>query len=267
MNLLRNSESLTSKGDDIQIGHLGFNPTIKVSHVSLKYPTRNFPALNKATFTIESGEFVAIIGSTGAGKSTLVDLILGVLIPDSGQILIGDLHPLEAVTQWPGAISYVPQDSFIIQGTIRQNVTMGYPIESCSDKIIWEALEMAKLADFVKTLHLGLENLVGDRGTFMSGGQRQRLGIARSLLTKPKLLILDESTSSLDLKTEYEIIKSIKELKGRMTIVMIAHRLSTIKDADKIIYLDEGIIKHIGKFEDVRLNVPQFEEQLKILER
>ena len=126
---------------------------------------------------------------------------------------------------------------------------------------------MAQLSDFVKTLPLGLDNLVGDRGAFMSGGQRQRLGIARSLLTKPKLLILDESTSSLDLITEYEIIKSIKELKGNMTIVMIAHRLSTIKEADKIIYLDQGSIKHVGKFNEVRLNVPQFEEQLKILEK
>ena len=265
--LVSNVENLTSRGDDIQISHIGFKPTIKVSQVSLKYPTRNFPALNAANFTIDSGEFVAIIGSSGAGKSTLVDLILGVLMPDSGSILIGGMHPLEAVTQWPGAISYVPQDSFIIQGTIRQNIIMGYPAESCSEKIIWEALEMAQLSDFVKTLPLGLDNLVGDRGAFMSGGQRQRLGIARSLLTKPKLLILDESTSSLDLITEYEIIKSIKELKGNMTIVMIAHRLSTIKEADKIIYLDQGSIKHVGKFNEVRMNVPQFEEQLKILEK
>jgi ABC-type multidrug transport system fused ATPase/permease subunit len=254
-------------GNVIKYSHKGFIPKVTVDNINFTYPTRNIPAIKSATFEVESGEFVAIIGPSGSGKSTLVDLILGVLTPSSGCISIGNNKPLDAIRKWPGAIAYVPQNSFIIQGSIRENITLGFPNDKSNDEKIWEALEVAQLANFVKSLPLSLDNYVGDGGVLLSGGQRQRLGIARSLLTKPKFLILDESTSSLDMLTESELLKSILSDKHEMTVISIAHRLSTVKQASKIIYISDGEILCIGTFDEIRKKIPYFENQLKILEK
>jgi ABC-type multidrug transport system fused ATPase/permease subunit len=254
-------------GNVIKYSHKGFIPKVTVDNINFTYPTRNIPAIKSATFEVESGEFVAIIGPSGSGKSTLVDLILGVLTPSSGCISIGNNKPLDAIRKWPGAIAYVPQNSFIIQGSIRENITLGFPNDKSNDEKIWEALEVAQLANFVKSLPLSLDNYVGDGGVLLSGGQRQRLGIARSLLTKPKFLILDESTSSLDMLTESELLKSILSDKYEMTVISIAHRLSTVKQASKIIYISDGEILCIGTFDEIRKKIPYFENQLKILEK
>jgi ABC-type multidrug transport system fused ATPase/permease subunit len=153
----------------------------------------------------------------------------------------------------------------IFDGSIRSNVAMGFPDLSQSDDLIWQALDVAQLSEFVKQLPDGLDNQVGERGTKLSGGQRQRLGIARAMYTKPKLLVLDEATSSLDGQTESDISDSIQLLKGNVTVLMIAHRLSTVRNASRVIYMEGGNIKASGNFEEVRRQVPEFDRQSNLM--
>ena len=187
------------------------------------------------------------------------------LNPSSGSTLISGLPPIEAVSKWPGAIAYVPQDIFISNGTIRENVSLGYPLHEATDDLVLEALQIAQLDSFVASLPLGIDTPVGDRGARLSGGQRQRLGIARAMFTKPRLLVLDEATSALDGVTEASISDSINVLKGRVTLVLIAHRLSTVLNADKIAYLSEGKVISVGTFDEVRSSVPDFDVQAKLM--
>jgi ABC-type multidrug transport system fused ATPase/permease subunit len=163
----------------------------------LTYPSKTIPAVDGVSLEINPGEIVAIVGSSGAGKTTLVDLLLGVLDADAGEVLISGLPPLECFSNWPGAVSYVPQDVLVSNGTIRENVAMGFPKIEATDELVWNALNIAQLDEFVRSLANGLDTPVGDRGTRISGGQRQRLGIARAMFTKPMMLVLDEATSSL----------------------------------------------------------------------
>jgi ABC-type multidrug transport system fused ATPase/permease subunit len=157
----------------------------------------------------------------------------------------------------------VPQDIFISNGTIRENVSLGYPLDEATDELVMEALQIAHLDSFVMSLPLGIDTPVGERGARISGGQRQRLGIARAMFTKPQLLVL--ATSALDGLTEASISDSINELKGRVTLVLIAHRLSTVLNADKIAYLSAGKVVSIGTFNEVRTRVPDFDIQAKLM--
>ena len=185
--------------------------------------------------------------------------------PDSGKVKISEHSSLDAISRWPGSIAYVPQDVLIIEGTIRDNVSMGFPASVVTDYLIWEALKVAKLDKFVEELKDKLDAKVGDRGFKLSGGQRQRLGIARAMFTKPKLLVLDEATSSLDGQTEFDIGQSIRALHGSVTVIMIAHRLSSVRNVDKIIYLEDGKIKVIGNFLEVRKAIPDFDSQARLM--
>ena len=247
------------------IEHIGFVPTIEVKDLFFKYPNSEFVAVDGQNFSIAAGSSVAVVGSTGAGKTTAVDLILGLLEPEDGLVLISGLKPQEAIVRWPGAISYVPQDVVISNGTIRENVGLGFKSEYVSEELVWDAIKAAQLDSYVSTLPLGLNTQVGERGTRMSGGQRQRLGIARALFTKPKLLVLDEATSALDGETEAAISKAVQDLRGSVTVIMIAHRLSTVRNADSVVYMDKGRIKSIGTFEEVRTSVPDFDRQAKLM--
>ena len=152
-----------------------------------------------------------------------------------------------------------------MNGTMRSNISMGFPIESATDELVLKAVHIAQLDDYINGLELGLETLVGDRGTKMSGGQRQRLGIARALFTQPRLLILDEATSSLDGETEANISDALQGLRGEVTVIVIAHRLSTIRNADEVVYLDGGRILARGTFEQVRAAVPDFDSQASLM--
>jgi ABC-type multidrug transport system fused ATPase/permease subunit len=247
------------------ISHLGFIPTIEVKDLFFRYPNSEFAALDGQNFSITSGSSVAVVGSTGAGKTTAVDVILGLLEPEDGSVMISGMKPLDAIVRWPGAVSYVPQDVVISNGSIRDNVGLGYKSEFVSEELVWDAIKAAQLEIYVNSLPLGLDTQVGERGTLMSGGQRQRLGIARALFTKPKLLVLDEATSALDGETEAAISKAIQDLRGSVTVIMIAHRLSTVRNADSVIYMDKGQIKSIGTFEQVRAAVPDFDRQAKLM--
>ena len=248
-----------------ETSHTGFNGKVKIEDISFTYPAKSLKALNGISLTIDSGQSLAIVGPSGAGKTTLIDVLLGVLPPDHGQIFVSDKLPLDAISEWPGAMAYVPQDVLIARGSIRKNVALGFPIEVASDELVWRAIRDAQLEDFVKSLPEGLDSEVGQRGTRISGGQRQRLGIARAMFTRPKLLVLDEATSSLDGQTEADISAAIQGLHGSVTIVMIAHRLSTVLHADQVIYMSEGKILSQGTFSEVRAAVPDFDRQAELM--
>jgi ABC-type multidrug transport system fused ATPase/permease subunit len=191
--------------------------------------------------------------------------MLGILLPDAGSIILSNQSIGQSVKDWPGALSYVPQEVALMNGTIRENVAMGFAAEFVPEAKILEALEMAQLKDFALSLPEGIDTLIGERGTRLSGGQKQRLGIARALFTKPKFIILDEATSSLDGLTENDISSAIQKLRGAVTVVMIAHRLSTVKSSDQIIYLSNGRLISKGSFEQVRSAVPDFDHQAQLM--
>lgn len=251
--------------DEVDILHVGFESEIRIANASLTYPNSPTPAISDISLIIPSGASVAFVGPSGAGKTTIIDVLLGVLNPDQGNVLISGLPPLLAVAKWPGAVSYVPQDVVIAAGTIRENVALGYPPEVATDELVMSALKVAHLDKFVAELPQGLETEVGERGAKISGGQRQRLGIARAMFTRPHLLVLDEATSALDGETEASITQAIHELRGSTTVVMIAHRLSTVRNADIVVYLSGGNIIAKGTFDEVRNIVPDFDRQAKLM--
>jgi len=245
--------------------HVGFTPQIKISSIDFTYPNSSKLAIDNLSLEISPGKVAAIVGSSGAGKSTLVDILLGNLEPKKGQVTICDLSPKEVISKWPGAIAYVPQDTIIFEGTIRENISVGYPIGDATDERINDALETAQLLEFVNSLPSGAETFVGDRGSQLSGGQRQRLGIARALFTKPKLVVLDEATSALDGKTEHEFTQALEAIKEKTTVILIAHRLSSIMHSDKLIYLEDGKLLAEGSFESVRQAIPNFDVQANLM--
>jgi ABC-type multidrug transport system fused ATPase/permease subunit len=262
---LGSTASIENTHDRLEVLHEGFIPTINMRNVTFTYPNQLTPAVIDISLSIPSGKSVAFVGSSGAGKTTIVDILLGVLLPDQGRVEISGLNPQSAVAKWPGALSYVPQDVVISAGTIRENVALGYPLSEASDERVFEALKIAQLEHFINAMPQGVDTQVGERGTRISGGQRQRLGIARAMFTKPRLLVLDEATSSLDSETEVGISEAIRALKGSTTVVMIAHRLSTVRDADIVICLDKGKILASGTFQEVRDAVPDFDLQAKLM--
>jgi ABC-type multidrug transport system fused ATPase/permease subunit len=268
LELISNLQSVPEiERNDYSIGyrldHLGFNAFLKVESLTYRYPGASKDAISNISFEINPGEFLGIVGESGAGKSTLADLILGLINPTKGQVTISDLSPAEAISRWPGAISYVPQNSFIANTSILNNLKLGYDSSAITLDKIQQVLEITKLREFVGSLPLGLDTNIGESGSRISGGQKQRLGIARALCLNPKMMILDEATSSLDGVTEAEIASSILSLKNSVTLIVIAHRLSTVKHADKIIYLENGAIRAIGSFENLRKLIPEFDAQAK----
>lgn len=249
----------------IRDGYPAFDGAIHVRDVWVTYPGAAEPALVSVDLDAPSGSSVALVGSTGAGKSTLSDIILGVIDPDVGSVTIGGVGPKEAIQRWPGAITYVPQAVALVAGTVRENVALGLPQEMIDDELVWDALRRAHLADFLVDSREGLDTFVGERGFRLSGGQRQRLGIARALYTRPKLLVLDEATSALDSETEQAIIATLEELEGEVTTLTVAHRLATVRRADQLLYLKDGKVMAKGSFEQVRDAVPDFDRQASLL--
>jgi ABC-type multidrug transport system fused ATPase/permease subunit len=238
---------------------------INVQNISYCYPGSVHKAVNNVDLSIKPGKYLAIVGPSGSGKTTLVDLILGILEAQKGVVTIGGKSPSELINANPGIIAYVPQDVILVNGTIRENIAMGFDVDDFSDSDFEEAIDLAQLREMIDTLPEGLDSKLGDKGSNLSGGQRQRIGIARALFTKPKVLILDEATSSLDGSTEANISESLYALRGKITVIVIAHRLSSIMKADEIVYLDSGKIVAAGDFESLRNLVPDFDSQARLM--
>ena len=262
---LRETSDDISDPSDYSFTYTDFVPSLIIEDVSFEYTESSNFSLSKMTINIPAGSSVAIVGPSGAGKTTLVDLILGILEPNAGKVLISGLVPSEAFKKWSGAIAYVPQNVMVSTGTIRENVGLGYPPEIATDQLVLNALQIAQLDSQVLAMPGGLDSPVGENGSQISGGQRQRLGIARAMFTKPKLLVLDEATSSLDGQTEADVTAAIQSLRGRATVIVVAHRLSTARAADQVIYVENGHIRAIGKFDEVRSAVPNFDQQALLL--
>ena len=221
-----------------------FKDSIKMEGVSYCYPNSESVVLDKASFEIKKGESVGIVGSSGAGKTTAVDIILGFLSPRSGQVTVDGVDIERNRKSWLAQTGYIPQMIFLLDGSIRENVAFGTDVEEINDDEIWRALDEAAIADFVRTLPNGIDTQVGERGMRLSGGQRQRIGIARALYRNPEILFFDEATSALDNETETAIMESINCLKGRKTMIIIAHRLSTIENCDHVYRVeDKKVIK------------------------
>jgi ABC-type multidrug transport system fused ATPase/permease subunit len=245
----------------ITTNHKDFSPRVNLKDLKFTYSDAMNDTIQDISLDIDSGRFVALVGPSGGGKSTLIDLILGLLAPSSGTITISGLAPVDAIKKWPGSIGYVPQDVFIENSTIKENICLGFNPTTVSDDLVWQALQLADLSEFVKGLDGQLSYRISDAGKNLSGGQRQRLGIARALLTKPKIVIFDEATSALDAETENRVSESILKLTGECTVIFIAHRLSVVRSADMIYYIDNGRVVNQGTFEELRSINADFNNQ------
>jgi len=238
---------------------------ITLRDVTVTYPGTTKPAVQSISLEVPAGSSIALVGKSGAGKSTLVDLLLGIMEPDRGSVALGGMPPRDLIVAHPGSIGYVPQSVGLVDGTLRDNVALGLLPGMVSDDTIWRALERAHLQDFFRSDRDGLDTRIGENGVKLSGGQRQRLGIARALLLKPNLIVFDEATSALDAETEANVTDLVEELHGTVTSVVVAHRLSTVRNADLVVYMDQGHLVDIGRFEDVRARVPALAHQAELM--
>lgn len=233
-------------------------PAIQVDEIGFCYETSDQPVLNAVSLSISPRTSVAFVGNTGAGKTTLVDIILGLLRPTSGRLLVGDKsiwEDPEAFRAWRQCIGYVPQEIFLMDTTIASNIAFGLDLESLDMAKVEAAARAAMIHDFIsEELPLGYATTVGERGVRLSGGQRQRLGIARALYGEPSILVFDEATSALDGQTERAVMEAIQGLVRSKTVIIIAHRLSTVKACDRIYFLERGTIVAEGTFEELESN-------------
>lgn len=240
---------------------LEFKSSIDISNLYFQYDSYKGFGLTDVSLKIPPGSFTAIVGSSGSGKTTLVDLILGLLTPTSGLIQISEKSPLTVHKQWPGAIAYVPQDVVIVNGSLKENIALGFDVEMIDTERVLKCIKLAHLTNVVNSLPGKLDANLGEKGSKMSGGQRQRVGIARALYTNPSILVLDEATSALDGESEKEINDSLQELIGKITILVISHRLSSVVKADQVLYLEKGRIMASGTFDEVRNLSANFNNQ------
>ncbi len=234
------SAKIVSNSSTIDKDNVKFENGIQIKNINWKYNEKLDYVLENVSFNIQKGEAVALIGPSGAGKTTMADILLGLLIPEEGEVLVDDWNIFEYPEQWSSLVSYVPQTLFLIDDTIRNNIAFGIPEEEIDDEQIWNVLKEAQLKEIVETLPDGLDTNLGEQGLKISGGQRQRIAIARALYSNPEVLILDEATSALDTDTEMAVMESIDALHGKKTLIIIAHRLSTIKMCDKIYEIKDG---------------------------
>lgn len=219
------------------------NSDIRLENIKFTYPNMDEPVLHDISITIPHGTSVGIVGVTGAGKTTLVDIILGLLEPQEGNVFYGDLDIRQDYKQWQERIGYIPQFIYLTDDTIRNNVALGLYEDEIDEARVWKALEDAQIAEFVRGLKDGLDTVIGERGVRLSGGQRQRLGIARALYYNPEVLFFDEATSALDNETEQKVMEAINALSGTKTMIIVAHRLTTIEKCDQILRVVDGTVE------------------------
>jgi ABC-type multidrug transport system fused ATPase/permease subunit len=228
-----------------------FHRSISLEGIVFRFPAAPAPALDGLTIRIPHGTAVGIIGGSGAGKSTAVDVLLGLLEPTEGRVTVDGVDIRDNLRGWQNLVGYVPQSIYLCDESLRENVAFGLPPEEIDEQALERAIRAARLDDFVATLPEGLSTIVGERGVRLSGGQRQRIGIARALYHDPAVLVLDEATSALDTATESEVMAAVNALHGAKTLVIIAHRLSTVEQCDVVYRLDRGRVVGAGSLEEV----------------
>ena len=263
------AHAVTSVGDGLRVAQsseqtqamgapIEFESAIRLENLGLRYPQDTTDSLRDVSLEIPRGARVAFVGSSGAGKTTLANLVLGLLQPTSGRILVDGVDVRENLRAWQDHLGYIPQDIYLIDDTIRRNVAFGLPDEQIDETAVWRALEAAQLTSFVRELEGGLDAQVGERGVRISAGQRQRIGIARALYHDPDVLVLDEATSALDNETERQFAAAINALAHRKTIIIIAHRLTTVRDCDIIYLMERGRVIASGSYDELLVSQPIF---------
>lgn len=240
-------------------------PRIEITNLWLRYPGSEKFSLRDVNLVIPERKVVAIVGPSAAGKTSLVDVLLGIITPSKGDVKISSLSPIQAIKQWPDAISYVPQSVYVANASLRKNIAIGIADSETDDNKVLDAIDKAQLSDLVKILPEGLDSELGEEGNSLSGGQRQRLGIARALYSDPQIIVLDEATSALDGETEKLVADAISTMRESATIILVAHRLSTVRSADLVCYLEDGELVATGTFEEVRRAVPKFNQQANLM--
>jgi len=238
---------------------------VELADLRYRYPGEGADALHGVSLSVEPGAFVALIGPSGAGKSTLAELVLGLALPTGGTVRVGGVEPLALRAAVPGAVSYVPQRPGMVSGTIAENVALGIDDDAIDRDRVHEVLRFAQLEDLVRSLPNGIDTSMGKQSDAFSGGQLQRIGLARALYAQPRLLVLDEATSGLDAGTESIISRSLQELRGSTTLIVIAHRLSTVQHADTVFVVEQGRLTASGDFPTVRSTVPMVAEYVKLM--
>lgn len=232
-------------------GTLEFQREIRVEHLEYQYPEQKGHALRDVSLRIPKHTSVGFVGASGAGKTTIVDVLLGLLEPTAGRVLVDGVDIQERTAAWQRKIGYIPQSIYLTDDTVRGNVAFGMGEAETDDEAVWAALEAAQLRDMVESLPEGLDTMVGERGVRLSGGQRQRIGIARALYHNPEVLVMDEATSALDNQTERQFVEALERLQGSHTLVVIAHRLSTVRNCDTLFMLDQGRLVAEGSFDEL----------------
>ncbi len=244
-------EDLPVRAPERDESPLSMPSRIEFDDVAFTYPGTTAPVLRGISLVIEPGETVAMVGLSGAGKTTLVDVLLGLLDPDAGRLLVGDLPIAEVRRQWQRSVGYVAQRTVLLDDTLSGNIAFGVPHDEIDTDQLQRAVRLAQLEEFVGRLPEGLDTKIGEDGVRLSGGQRQRVAIARALYGNPSVLIFDEATSSLDSETEAQLTETIGSLVGDLTVVIVAHRLSTVRDADRIYFLKGGTVASVGSFSEL----------------
>ena len=239
---------------------LPFERSIVLEHLSYRYPSMPQRAIEDVSLEIPRGHWIGLIGPTGAGKTTLVDLMLGLFVPTAGRILVDGYDLQDHVVAWQRNIGYVPQDVYLMDDTVRRNVAFGLPDHEIDDDLVWRALRAAEVDNLVRWLPGGLDAIVGERGDRLSGGERQRLGIARALYHDPQVLVVDEGTANLDNETEAEIVRTLAGLRGEKTIIVVAHRLPLVRNCDCVYLLEHGRVRNSGAYSDLFSTEPGFRE-------
>lgn len=243
---------------------LTFENELVVDGVSFSYMAGETPVLRNVSFSIRPGESIGFVGPSGAGKTTLIDVLAGLLAPTSGSITADGRNIYEVAGQWRRLLGYVPQAVYLTDDTLRRNIAFGQNDDQIDVDKLSSAIRLAQLDEIVACLPLGLETTLGDRGVRLSGGQRQRVGIARALYNDPAVLIFDEATSALDNETEHEVNNAIQTLKGKKTLLVIAHRLSTVRQCDRLIYLKNGRVEDAGSFVELVEKNPEFRKLVEL---
>ena len=253
-NEAENKDLSLSSPEEHQLAKIDFQQQITLENLVYKYPNAETNALDNINLTIVKGHSIGLIGKSGSGKTTLVDVLMGLLSPQSGNISVDGVSVLDKIRAWQNLIGYVPQSIFLIDDTLERNIAFGVPDSQIDRQRVEKAVAASQLTEVIERLPMGLNTTVGERGVLLSGGQRQRVGIARALYHEKEILVFDEATAALDNETENLITDATKALSGSKTIIIIAHRLSTIEHCDRIYQLENGHILKSGNYQEVVLD-------------